>query len=354
MSDKSDEIKGVGLTFHPLLYNAMMARRFAFDFVEWPIEYYADASRAGLLDPGEQRLRQIAAQWPGVGRGSVMSLGSVEAPDDVSCDPRQARIVRKWFEASRAKALIETIGFRRLEGRDLGRAQRLPYCVASANWIAARFNAAQDSLDVPLLLQLSRSDFAICGDEMDGFAYLSALADRVNCEFVLDVADVARLAAEAGLEVDEALPRVANLPVAMLTLAGERDEDWVALQRIREHSDPRAIVLRRFKYLFPLDEIGGALQRARSVLGDVSKSRARPQRAVEPIVLDPAALAGLQAEQRQTVSAALSEARADGEAGGEQKYENLAKKVKSWQTWHARVDDAFKGQQIKKFMAQDF
>lgn len=358
MSDRSAEIEGVGLGFHPLLFNAMLAGRFECDFVEFPIELYAAPSQAGLLDPGEERLRQIVARWPTVWRGGSLSLGSVDDPADLSPDPRIVRTIAGLFEISKSNTLIETIGFRRVGGRDLGRMQSMPYTRAAAGWVAARWAAARDALEIPVLLQLCRTDPATRFDDEDAFAFLQAIADGAGCEFVFDASDLGRLASQTRIDAKEAARRIAELPVAMLTLSGESEEDWTALELLRERIDVRSIVVRRSKYLFPIDAIGDALRRAKALPSRGERSRRTPAPSLAtPAPHDFREIEALRAQQMELAQSALEaglvSAAPEGEIVEDKDRATLANKTQSWQSWKTRLDDVYKGQQIRKFLAGD-
>lgn len=323
----------------------MRSGRFALDFVQFPVDLYADPARAGLLDPDAVRMRQIIARWPCIWRGSLLSLGSVEDPGDPAPDPLVARRLRGLLETSRATALVEPIGFRVLAGHDLGRPQRLPYTRAAAAWIAARWRAASDALGVPLLLRPAGTEIAGMPDEIDGFAHLRMIADLTGCEFAFDVADLSRLAKEAGVDEAEAIRRVAGLPVAMLTLGGDDEDDWIALARLRERTSPRAIVVRRSKYLFPIDAIGGALRRAESVLGS-RPALARNEFVATRGPLEPEPVEALRRWQLELMDACSGEGSTEGAA-------SFAMRAKAWQSWQKRLGETHAGQQIRKFLARD-
>jgi len=339
VAPSSGETKGVGLAFHPLLRRSMEQGRLPTDFVETALESYLDPARTALLDPGERSLRRIAARGPIVWRSSAFSLGSVEDPAKASCDTAVLRRFLRLCEVARPSSLIETIGFRRIGARDLGRARPMPRNAAAADWLAARCRALRNAVGVPVMLQFGKGPDDLPKGEMSESAFLERIAERTECEFVLDVEDVERVAREQALDPRETATQFAGLPVAALTLSGARHGDWDLLDVALAAMAPRAIVLRRLEHLYPLDEIAAHLHRAASALGRV---RARPAREVRPpapvaTMWEPAAAAELRDQQLAAIDDAFARP-ADP-------------KAMAWRNWRQRVEETYKGQQIKTFLS---
>ncbi|MGD1037570.1 MAG: DUF692 family multinuclear iron-containing protein [Roseiarcus sp.] len=337
MFRSSNEAKGMGVAYHPLLLRWMAQGRLPADFVEAPLEMYIDPARASLLDPDFGGLRRIAVEWPIAWRSSAFSLGSVEDPADPSCSPVLLRRFAKICEATRPAALIETIGFRRLDGRDFGRARRLPQTAIAADWLSAHCRRLRDAVGIPVLLQLGGGfDNPVRGD-MQVIAFLERIAERTDCDFVIDVAHIEGLARETELDARETVARLARLPVAILTLSGEREAEWDLLAVALEAMHPSAIVLRRVQNLYPLDEIVAHLQRASAALD-------RPRAAASPLRSAPAAPA--------CEPTAAAELRAWQAAAIETAYANPDDlKFAAWRNWRRQLDETHKGHEIRKFLS---
>ena len=258
-------MRGVGLTFHPLLYRAMIEGRLLFDFVEAPLKSYLDPAQTSLADPDQHRLREISRRWPIVWRTSVFSLGSVENPCDASPDRLTLRRTERLLKAVDTRGLIETIGFRRLAGRDLGRAHSLPCSEAVADWIAARCSALQRALGLPIALRLPRMKAVAMDGDLDIFRFLERIAERSGCEFVLDLSDI-------NLGAREAAPSLARLPVSGLVLSGEWGDNPGQFAEAVEIAAPRAFVARCAENLFPLDGIATLLRQAGAALKNGSQT----------------------------------------------------------------------------------
>ena len=341
------EARGVGLTFHPLLYRAMIEGRLLFDFVEAPLEPYLDPAQASLADPQEHRLREIGRRWPMVWRASVFSLGSVENSCDASPDPLALSRAKRLVEAVDTRGLIETIGFRRLAGRDLGRAQPLPSSEAAADWIVARCDALQRALGLPLALQLPRTKAVAMNGDLDIFRFLERIAERSGCEFVLDLSDIVfRTASEPRSNAAQSL---ALLPVAGLAFSGESQVNAGLLAEALEIAAPRALVVRRAENMFPLDGIAAMLRQADAALkGRAQTKRAFGVRAQASATWDREAIAALKLWQAELVDGAFA---GDGEASPPAA--QLASETLAWRNWRRRIEDTYKGQQIKQFLAAE-
>jgi hypothetical protein len=325
----------------------MIEGRLAFDFVEAPLEPYLDPAQASLADPHEHRLREIGRRWPIVWRGSIFSLGSVEDPDDPSPDPLALSRAERLLEAVDTRGLIETIGFRRLAGRDLGRAQSLHYSEAVADWIVARCDALQRALGLPLALQLPRSKPAAMTGDLDIFRFLERIAKRSGCEFVLDLSDIVFRTA------DEPRPNAAQsfalLPVAGLALNAESELNRGPLAEAIEITAPRALVVRCSENMFPLDGIAAMLQQADAALkGRAQTKKAGGVRVQASATCDREAIAALKSWQAELIDGAFA---GDGEASPPAA--RLASQTLAWRNWRQRIEDTYKGQQIKQFLAAE-
>ena len=294
-------------------------------------------------------MREVARRWPLVWRGGAFSLGSVEDPDDPAPDPARLRRFLRLSEAVEARGLIETIGFRRLGERDLGRAQRLPSSKASADWIAVRRQALQRALALPVALQLPRTGEAPPAGDLDLLAFLDRIADREGCEFALTLSDLAQASRELDCDVRETARRFARLPVATLAFSAVQETDFEVLAVALEFLRPRALLLRRDENLYPLDEIAASLRRAATALAGVSEPPNVSSAAAEPI-WDREGVAALQQWEMSVIEGAFAAA---GQDLAPSPQARLASETLAGKNWRERIEDTYKGQQIKKFLSAE-
>jgi uncharacterized protein (UPF0276 family) len=351
-------MEGVGVSYHPFLHETILTRREAFDFIELPLDLYADPAWSALLDPHDARLAEIAAAKPCCWRGSTLSLGSVERIGDPAHDAGLIARIRDLMATTRATFCCEAIGFRRLGKLDLGRPQSLPFTETAARWIAARYAAACDGLGYPVLLQLRAATNPTPRRDWNAANFLCRIADIADCRLVLDVADIARLAADAGLDAGDLANGMPVERVAVLVTSGEREEDWALLSTMLALSAARAVVIQAGRNIFPVARIIDAARRAADALADRERRPPAPARPSEPPGRDdPAELSALRAWQSEwvaycsdpsspSVPASLTDVAEPARAA-------LAVAAQSWQNWRAQVGDMHKAQEIMRFLAQD-
>ncbi len=345
--ERSGRAEGVGLAYHPFLHDALLAHIDAFDFIDLPLDLYADPARSNMLDPEDARLRELAAAIPCTWSSSTLSLGSVEAGHDPAPPAWLLARTLALMERVGAPYLTEVIGFRRSGGRDLGSAQDMPCTEAAAGWVATRQQAAVAALGRPVRLRFAPSTLPAPPTAWDAGTFLDRVAARAGCGLVLDVADAARLAAAR---------RLPGSHVATLAIAAEREEDWATLATLIGQTAATSVVIQRDRALFPMNAIAQDARRARAILAQQAGPAPKPLASLQPDAAD-GGLAALHAYQDAVVGYLSDPAPADmphalahvpAAALGA-----MAMRVQTWQNWRLQVDDTFKAHQIGQFLARD-
>jgi uncharacterized protein (UPF0276 family) len=340
----------------------MIARIEAYDFIELPLDLYIDPAQSALLDPRDARLREIAAARPCIWRGSVLSLGSVERPGDPAPDPRVIDRIRLLMERAGTTRYCDVIGFRGLDGRDLGAPQSLPRTNSAARWVAARYTAACDALGHRFLLQPAGCSVATPCSGGDHAAFLRRVVSLAGCELLLSAADLDRMATETGVDPAEMARHLPDGSIAMLATSGIDEAEWALLSRLASVSAARAIIIRRTHDLFPLDVIVECAHRARNVLAQgrrtmASRAETESGGTAELLDDDPDGLAGLRCHESELIDFCLNPATAPTApslAGMTPAVETrLASQLRPWQVWRERIADTYKAQQIARFLAED-
>ena len=352
--------EGVGLGYHPFHHAALLARAHAFDFIELPLDLYLDAARAALLDPMDARLREITAGKPCVWRGSALSLGSVERAGEPTPDPRVVERIQLLMQRTGAGSYCDRIGFRCLDGADLGVPQSLPCTEVAAKWVAARAVAAGEALGPRLLLQPVFPVAAAAGADMAAFPRrVVALA---GCELLLDVDDLRRSAAETEVDPAALAGRLPEARVAVLATSGEDEADWTLLSLLAGRTAARAIVIRRTRDLFPLDAIERAADRASKILAHVARPDPQPPVSEDITVSeamtdhDLTELAALRSWQAEFIAFCLSPGSAAPRGLADvtpARRTRLATQLQTWQVWRDRIGDTHKARQIARFLSEE-
>jgi hypothetical protein len=302
--DPGAYVEGVGVAYHPFLHDALLSAADAFDFIELPLDFYADPARAMLLDPGNRRLDEILAFKTCVWRCSLLSLGTATNGFEPSLISRLRRLIERG-----GVGVTEIIGFRAAAGVDFGAPQALPHTPAVADLVARRHAAAERALGVPLRLEYSA---ALPGTQavpqagcLDAAGFLALIADASTARFVLN-----------GAGVDPA-----GITTGRLAGAVVRDGIGWDLAAALARRGAATIIVRRTRNLFPLDNLRGDLRRARSLTDW--------HQAADAAAEDIATLA----EEQARLAADCPH-------------------VGVWRNWRTQVDDTYKAMQIATMLAQ--
>lgn len=301
--------EGVGVTFHPLLLDALLGMADAFDFIELPLDLYLDPARSTLLDPGGEMLREALALKPCVWRGTALSLGT--AADGFA--PATIRGIRRLLDRTGVGAYADVIGYRRAGGTEFGGPRALPWTPGAAALMAERHGRACEALGVPVLLEFSAALPGSGSGSLNAAGFLHAVAAQCGAELAVHA---------------KGLP-----PEAASTLPGGR----VAAVVVEDGADPqimdavgrlagvRAAVVRRTRNLFPLDRLREELRRAAACLAAPRIAASGPVAPVAAAEPDLAREQALQAEAADTVA---------------------------WRNWRDQVDETYKAMQIAVLMGQ--
>lgn len=349
-SESSAWAEGVGLAYHPFLHGSLAPRIEAFDFVELPLDLYIDPAQSSLLDPHDAKLRDVASARPCVWQGSALSLGSVENSGDPAPDPRIVERLRLLMERAGTAHYCDAVGFRALDGRDIGFPLPLPAWESGAAWVAARHAAAAAPLGQSFLLQ------PVFSPALHTNADIGALLRRIvalsDCRLLLEVDDIAT-ATQTRIDLANRLP---GTHVVGLATSAEHEVQWAMISLLLARTAARSIVIRRTRNLFPLGVLDDAAQRARHVLAQARGGEPQPPSAAGPLDDIPGGLAALRSWQSELIDYCIDPERAPPPALAEAapaERAKLATSLRSWQVWRARIADAHRAQQIAQFLAQD-
>jgi uncharacterized protein (UPF0276 family) len=360
--DQGARAEGVGIAYHPFLHDAFLKQSDAFDFVELPLDLYIDPAQSALLDPEDTRLKEIIDAKPCVWRGTALSMGSVEFASDLAYPPAVIRRIRERLEQAAATHYTDVIGFRRLDGHDLGLVQAMPRTQAAARWIAARQLAASEAIGRPVLLQLPSNANSPPLGGLDDATFLHRIVAVAGACLVLDTADLAKMATKADASPRDAAMRLPRQSVAVVSCSAADETDWAMLAVLTAQTDVRSIVLRRDRNLFPIDTIASDAERAAGLLMQVcdrpfvAPQFGYPTEETDPWEPDPGEFAELHAYQaacvRYVTEHAMESVPPELAHIPDAIRQTWATDVRSWQNWRGQVDDTHKTQQIAAFLAR--
>jgi hypothetical protein len=278
-----------------------------------------------LLDPQDVRLQEIAAATRCTWRGTVLSLGSAES----AFSPALIRRIRDLLELTRAGSYTDVVGFRRLNGCDLGHAQAMPCSAAAAALVAARQAEASQMLGLNVTLAPVRRAVAPPA-ALDESGLLKSIASACEARFALD----------AGRPVAGLAGRVATIDVA-----GQDEAAWAELPALTRHFTPRAIVVRRNQALFsPHTLVQDAARAAAAVEPTRSAAEAIAPDELAALYAYQAAFIGyFHSDEGRPVPPELDHMADDTRTA-------LACELRQWRNWRKQMADAHKTQQIAAFL----
>ena len=354
-ADPRSRAEGVGISYHPFLHDFLLDHSNLFDFVELPLDLYADPARSALLDPGQLRLQRIATEKRCVWRGSALSLGTPEPGGDPRFPSFAIRKLRQLLEVAQAAHLTEVIGFRTAKHGPLN---ALPFTPAAARWIAVRQAAACEALGMPVLLALPDAAAGAPGTGLDGVAFLGLIAAHGGTGFVVDAADLGSAGGRA--EPPGCLP---SAGVAALCVSSDDAAAWDSAAAWARHIRPRRIVLRRDRQLFPLTTITRDLRRAALLLAEPASAAhigADPASQAREVSSWPGVSQPSTPYSGDAAPAAIAYPGPDGARSGQQGAAPLCGAAQddgttaslSWQNWRTQVDDMHRAQQIAALLAR--
>lgn len=266
------DLGGTGLSWRPAFSAELLERAAEVGFIEVVAE-------ACFAQPAlELEVQALAEVWPVVLHSIHMSLGSAEG-----IDMERAQRLGRLARAVRAVAVTEHIAFTRAGGVEIGHLTPLPRTQEAVDVLAANSAALAARLPVPLWLENIAAPFAWPDDDgsaaFDDGSFATAVAEATGCPLLLDVANLAANALNAGADPGAALQAFPLHRVALVHLAGGRWHDGFYLDTHADPLDPALhpllsalgaaigpvpLVLERDHHIPPmselLDELGAARQ----------------------------------------------------------------------------------------------
>lgn len=263
---------GFGLGLRPEHYADVLERRPAVDWFEVISENY-------LVEGGKPLhfLDRIRAHYPVVMHGVSLSIGSTDPLDYdylAALKRLAARIEPQWIS--------DHLCWTGLEGRNLHDLLPLPYTEEAIAHVVERVARVQEYLGRRILLENVSSYVSYSDSTISEWEFLSAIADRADCNILLDVNNVY---VSAGNHEFDALAYIDGVPaerVHQIHLAGHSrngplivdthdhpvpDPVWELYREAIARLGPVSTMIERDDDIPPLDELLTELDRARALAG---------------------------------------------------------------------------------------
>lgn len=261
---------GVGIGFREPFRSDLFLHRQKVDFLEIVAEHYLDAPLQK-----EQELELLADHFPIIPHAINLSLGSSEGLDTDYLLKLAALIKRlnpPWWS--------EHICFTKAGGVDIGHLSPLPYTREAVEVLCRNVAQVRAKVDVPLILENITYLVTIPGGEMTEAQFLGEVAERCDCNLLLDVTNLHINSVNHGYDIDDFLDQLPLERVVQLHFVGGHWHDgvlidshsqstptevWKFMDEVVNRVPVKGIVLERDENLPPFTELAAELDRAREM-----------------------------------------------------------------------------------------
>jgi uncharacterized protein (UPF0276 family) len=207
------KLSGFGLGLRPTHYEAILSGPKGIDWLEVITENY--------LVPGGKPLHyleRIRERFPLVMHGVSLSIGSTDPIDAVylkSVRALAARIEPHWIS--------DHLCWTGIEGKNLHDLLPLPYTEEALACVVSRVGQVQDALGRRILLENVSSYLTFHASELSEWEFLSAVAQRADCDILLDINNIYVSSVNHGFDPMDYLRAMPRSKVRQFHLAGHSD-----------------------------------------------------------------------------------------------------------------------------------
>jgi uncharacterized protein len=265
------ELKGFGLglrTDHYADFRATPAPLLGVDWLEVISENY--------MVPGGKPLAHLDAirrDVPMVMHGVSLSIGGTDA-----LDLSYLRDLRALVDRIEPAWVSDHLCWTGVDQHQLHDLMPLPYTEAALRHVADRVMQVQDALGRRLLLENVSSYVGWVADEMSEWQFVAELAQRADCELLLDVNNVYVSAVNHGFDPHAFIDAMPAARVRQIHLAGHETTDdglidthdhpvceavWALYRHTVTRLGPVPTMIERDDHIPPLAELVAELNRAR-------------------------------------------------------------------------------------------
>jgi uncharacterized protein (UPF0276 family) len=263
-------VTGFGLGLRTEHYAAFAEPQPGVDWLEVISENY--------LVPGGKPLHhldRIRRDVPMVMHGVSMSIGSTDPLDLAYLRELKAladRIEPAWIS--------DHLCWTGVDHHNLHDLLPLPYTEAALRHVVQRVQQVQDLLGRRLLLENVSSYVSFAGDEMSEWQFIAELAQRADCELLLDVNNVYVSSVNHGFDAKAFIDAMPRERVRQIHLAGHEDHGsylvdthdhpvceavWSLYAHTVQRLGPVPTMIERDDHIPPLAELLAELDQARAI-----------------------------------------------------------------------------------------
>jgi uncharacterized protein (UPF0276 family) len=271
MSNPSDRIQGFGLGVRPEHYEPLLGEHRG--SVSW-----LEALTDNYLVPGGKPLhflQRLRAEYPIVLHGVSLSIGSTD-PLDLDYIEQ----VRQLADRTEAAWVSDHLCWTGVAGINMHDLMPLPFTEECLRHLVSRIQYVQDRLRRRLVLENVSSYVSFSQSEISEWEFLRELAERADCELLLDVNNVYVSSINHQFDALEYLRGVPRSRVRQFHLAGHRNlgthlidthdepvcgEVWDLYAQALQLFGPVPTMIERDANIPELPELLAELDRARSI-----------------------------------------------------------------------------------------
>jgi uncharacterized protein len=210
--DMNNTLTGFGLGLRPEHYNDFVGAPQRVDWLEILTDNY--------LVPGGKPLyylERIRRDYPVVMHGVAMNIGSC---DDLDLD--YVRAVRRLAERVEPVLISDHLCWTGVDGRRLHDLMPMPYTEEAIVHLVARISRVQDLLGRRLVIE-NVSAYTGCDTAMPEWEFVAEIAQRADCELLVDVNNIYVSARNGGFDPETYLKAMPRHRVRQIHLAGHTD-----------------------------------------------------------------------------------------------------------------------------------
>ena len=207
------QLSGFGLGLRPAHYEAILSEPQPIDWLEVITENY--------LVPGGKPLDyldRIRERFPVVMHGVSLSIGSTDP-----IDTQYLKDVRALAARVEPHWISDHLCWTGIEGKNLHDLLPLPYTEEALAYVVARVGQVQDTLGRRILLENVSSYLAFKDSELSEWEFLKEVAQRADCDILLDINNIYVSSINHGFDAKEYLRAMPKSRVRQFHLAGHSD-----------------------------------------------------------------------------------------------------------------------------------
>lgn len=282
MSQSCHTSLGFGLGVRPVHYDALLGERQG--SVSW-----LEALTENYLLPGGKPLHyleRLRAGYPIVLHGVSLSIGSTDPLDET-----YLREVKALADRIEPAWVSDHLCWTGVDGVNLHDLMPMPFTETALRHVVSRIAAVQERLGRRLMLENVSSYVSFISSDLTEWEFLREVAERADCELLLDVNNVYVSSVNHGFDPMAYLHGLPAERVRQFHLAGHRnlgnylidthDEPvceavWQLFHAAVERFGPRSTMIERDDNIPELDVLLAELERARDITlaAQTSKSAA--------------------------------------------------------------------------------